>query len=275
MKKKNIPLWKELAKQIEEEKAKKAKAKTVKIPKWLHVCRNPVTKELPKINTIQGDFELTQVIKDKKQLIVIDYIDINDIKSLFELIQTDTPQGNVFGINPYVKTEGFVLPFAKGVKEMVLEQGIKNEILPKNTKYIDHTPASATDIEMRGTCNVIVLDTPKAWMHKGWASDGTAFPTDKYYGVSFIFPYKKIKQNPGITAIFPYNTRAKDFIYNKLIPAYNAGCIWSKKMSVTDGVQVINPNIHLVFDSNQSNRWYSNKIESLEEEMLKYAPAFL
>ena len=274
MKKKNIPLWKELAKQIEEEKAKKEKAKAFEIPEWLQVCRNPVTKELPKINTVQGDFELTQVIKDKKQLIVIDGL-CYDIKSLFELIQADISQGNVFGINPYVKAEGFVLPFSKGVKEMVLEQGIKNKILPITTKYIDHTPVSATDVEMRGTCNVNVLDTPKIWMHKGWASDGTAFPTDKYYAVSFIFPYKKIMQNPGVTAIFPYNTRAKDFIYNKLIPAYNAGCIWSKKLSVTDGVQVINPNIHLVFETNQPNRWYSNKIESLEEEMLKYAPAFL
>ena len=123
-------------------------------------------------------------------------------------------------------------------------------------------------------CEIVIKVTPAHWLLKGWASDGTAFPTQKYYAVSFHFPYRKIQQNPGVTTIFPYNKEAKNFIFKKLIPAYDAGCIWSKKLSVTDGVEVINPNIHMVFETNQPNRWYKNKIAALEEEILKYAPAF-
>jgi hypothetical protein len=274
MKKMNIPLWKELTKQIEEEKlALKAVKEKKKLPQWLEVCRNPVTKELPKIHTIDGEQDLMQVVKNDKQLIIIDNM-CYDIKSLFDLIQTDIPQGNVFGINPYIKAEGFILPFDKGVKELVLKQGIEKGVLPTSAKYIDHTPKSATDKEMRGTCEVRVKKTPSHWLFKGWASDGTAFPTQQYYAVSFYFPLKKTPQNPGTTAIFPYNKEAENFIYKKLIPAYDAGCIWSKKHSVTDNVQVINQNIHMVFETNQPNRWYKNKIAALEEEILKYAPAF-
>jgi hypothetical protein len=38
---------------------------------------------------------------------------------------------------------------------------------------------------------------------------------------------------------------------------------------------VINPNIHLVFEDNQPNRWYAGKMTALKEEILKYAPAFI
>jgi hypothetical protein len=112
-------------------------------------------------------------------------------------------------------------------------------------------------------------------LQKGWASDGTAFPTNRYVAITFEFPNKKHKQNPGKTVIFPNTPEANKFIKNKLIPVWEAGALWSKKESVTDKVIVINPNIHLIFEDNQPNRWYKDKIKNLEEEILKYAPAFI
>jgi hypothetical protein len=122
---------------------------------------------------------------------------------------------------------------------------------------------------------VSIKNTPSHWLSKGWASDGSAFPTRKYYSVTFDFPYKKLRQNPGHVAIFPHDKVSEEFIEKRLRPAYDAGCIWSKKLSVTDGIEVINPNIHLVFEDNQPNRWYAGKTKALEEEILKYAPAFV
>jgi hypothetical protein len=82
-------------------------------------------------------------------------------------------------------------------------------------------------------------------------------------------------QTPGKTAIFPKTKEFKEFIDKKLIPVYEAGALWSKKTSVTLQKLVINPNIHLVFEDNQPNRWHSNKLKDLEEEIIRYSPAFL
>lgn len=271
----DIPLWKKLTAAIEEEKKRRAsQAAKVPVPAFLEACRNPVTKELPKIPTPDGEVPILDLIKSPQQLFVLDNM-CYDLRSLFELIQADIPNGNVWGINPYVKAEGFVLPFDKAVKEQVLKEAIKRKILPKGTRYIDHSPANADDKEMRGTMMVAVKTTPPHWLSKGWGSDGSAFPTRKYYAVTFDFPHRRLKQNPGRTAIFPYDKESEQFIEKRLRPAYDAGCIWSKKLSVTDRVEVINPNIHMVFEDNQPNRWYAGKTKALEEEILKYAPAFV
>jgi hypothetical protein len=212
-------------------------------------------------------------IKQKKQLMTIDGL-CYDIKSLFELINADISQGNVWGCNPYVKRENLIMPFEKGIKEKVLQQGIKAGVLPKGTRYVDHTPENADDHEMRGSYTIIDKATPYHWLRNGWANDGTAFPTKKYYAITFSFPNRTLKQNPGQTVIFPHTKEAKAFIDNKLIPVYKAGALWSKKISASDGIEVINPNIHMVFEDNQPNRWSKDKIKNLEEEILKFAPAF-
>lgn len=273
MKSRNIPLWKKLTLEIEEEKRRLKRATEKSIPAFLEACRSPVDKTLPKLPTIDGERDLADVIKEEKQLILIDNM-CYDIKSLYELINSDIAQGNVWGVNPYVKAEGFVLPFEKGVKERVLREGVARGVLPKSASYIDHSPKSATDKELRGTMTIQLKKTPSAWLRKGWASDGSAFPTPRYHAVTFDFPNKKTKQNPGRTAIFPDSAEAKAFINDKLKPAYDAGCIWSKKISVTDGIEVINPNIHMVFEDNQPERWYAQKLENLNQEILKFAPAF-
>ena len=271
----DIPLWKKLTAAIEEEKKHRAtQASKVPVPAFLEACRNPVTKQFPKIPTTDGDIHILDLIKSPDQLMIIDNM-CYDLRSLFQLIQSDIPNGNVWGINPYVKGEGFVLPFEKSTKDQVLKECIKRGLLPKGTHYIDHSPAAADDKEMRGTMTVAIKNTPTHWLSKGWASDGSAFPTRKYYAVTFEFPHRHLKQNPGQTAIFPHDKASQEFIEKRLRPAYDAGCIWSKKLSVTDRVEVINPNIHLVFEDNQPNRWYTGKIKALEEEILKYAPAFV
>lgn len=270
----DIPLWKRLTLQIEEEKKRRAsQAARVPVPAFLEACRNPVTKELPKVPTPDGEVPILDIIKKPEQLLIIENL-CYDLRSLFELIQADIPNGNVWGINPYVKAEGFVLPFERSVKDKVLKECIKRGLLPKGTRYIDHSPASADDREMRGQMIVSVKTTPAHWLSKGWASDGSAFPTRQYYAVTFDFPNRRLKQNPGRTAVFPYDKAAEAFIEKRLRPAYDAGCVWSKKLSVTDRVEVINPNLHLIFEDNQPQRWYAGKLASLEEEVLKYAPAF-
>ena len=274
MRARNIPLLQQLAKEIEEEKKKAKSAELQKMPDFLKVCINPVTKTLTKLPTVEGEKELTEVIKEEKQLIIIDGF-CYDIYSLFEMIQADINQGNVWGTNPYVKNEGFVLPFDKTVKQTLLSEGIKRGVLPKNAKYIDHSPASAADLEMRGTCVVTKKNTPALWLKNGWASDGSAFPTKTYYSIEFKFPNKRRMQTPGRLAIFPDNDEAKAFIYDKLMPIYNAGALWAKKLSVTDGVENISPNIHLIFEDNQPYRWYKDKLENLDMDVLKYSPAYI
>jgi len=213
-------------------------------------------------------------IKDENNLIIIDGL-CYDIKELYELIKIDISQGNIWGCNPYVKSEGLILPFSKEVKEMVLSEGIKRGILPKSTKWEDRTPLNADDKELHGYYLIDEKPTPQKWMQKGWASDGSAFPTPEYYAITFIFPQHKVKQNPGQTAIFPKNQEFKEFIDKKLIPVYEAGALWSKKISITEQRLVINPNIHLVFEDNQPWRWHANKLRDLEEEITRYSPAFL
>lgn len=270
----DIPLWKRLTAAIEEEKKRRAsQAARAPVPAFLEACRNPVTRDLPKVPTPDGEVPIADIIKRPEQLIVIDNL-CYDLRSLFELIQADIPNGNVWGINPYVKGEGFVLPFEKSVKEHVLKECLRRGLLPKGTRYIDHSPAGADDREMRGQMTVAIKNTPDRWLSRGWASDGSPFPTPKYYAVTFDFPHRKLKQNPGRTAIFPHNREAEAFIEGRLRPAYDAGCLWSKKLSVTDRVEVINPNLHLIFEDNQPQRWYAGKLAALEEEVLKYAPAF-
>jgi hypothetical protein len=127
---------------------------------------------------------------------------------------------------------------------------------------------------MRGFHVIQIKDTPSYWLQKGWASDGTAFPTNKYYAITFEFPKRRLRQTPGRTVIFPYTPQAEKFINTKLIPVWQAGALWSKKQSVTDRIEVINPNVHMVFEDNQPQRWYKDKIKNLEEEILKFAPAF-
>jgi hypothetical protein len=47
-------------------------------------------------------------------------------------------------------------------------------------------------------------------------------------------------------------------------------------MSATmGGLLVINPNIHLIFEDNQPNRWYAQKMAHLDTEILKFRPAFV
>jgi hypothetical protein len=127
---------------------------------------------------------------------------------------------------------------------------------------------------MRCQANIQTRNTPYFWLQKGWGSDGTAFPTEKYYAITFDFPNKRRQQTPGMTAIFPFTKEAKKFIDEKLMPVYHAGALWSKSRSVTLGREVINPNIHLIFEDNQPNRWYANKMQELETEILKFRPAF-
>ena len=275
MRNRNIPLIKELAAQMDEIRKQLPKSpKTESIPEYLKSCIDPTTGELPKIPTMNGDEDMMELIKDPKQIITIDQL-CYDIKSLYDLIQVDISQGNVWGVNPYVKREGLVLPFEKTVKDLVLSEGIKRKFLSKNTKWVDHTPEKADDKEMRGYYILEEKMTPTSWLKHGWASDNTAFPTKKYYAITFEFPNRRLKQNPGRTVIFPHSKEAKKFIDEKLIPVYTAGALWSKKVSITDGIEVLNQNVHMVFEDNQPNRWYANKIKNLEEEILKYAPAFV
>lgn len=279
MRARNVPLIKELAAEMTELRKKMPKSPKRKspalTPDHLQTCIDPTTGSLPTVPTVDGDEDMASLIKDPRQLITIDGL-CYDIKSLYDMIQFDIPQGNVFGINPYVKREGLILPFDKTVKPLVLAEGIKRKILHAKSKWIDHTPANADDKEMRGKCKIEEKKTPSEWLKKGWASDKSAFPTKKYYAITFEFPNRRayLKQNPGRTAIFPSTKEAKQFIDKKLIPVYNAGALWSKKMSVSDGIEVINQNIHMVFEDNQPNRWYAGKMQNLEEEILKYAPAF-
>lgn len=273
MRERNIPLIRELAAKIDQVR-KNMKKEKQSIPKYLNVCKDITSGDLPKIPTANGDEDMVDIIKSENQLMIIDGL-CYDIKSLFDLINADIKQGNIWGINPYVRREGLILPFDKHIKQQVLSEGMKRGILPSTAKYVDHAPASADDIEMRGTYSLKTKSTPVQWLQKGWASDGTAFPTKKYYAITFDFPNKQRKQNPGRVAIFPYTTDAKKFINEKLIPVYEAGALWSKKISITDGIEVINPNIHMVYEDNQPNRWYKNKLSNLEEEILKFAPAFV
>ena len=276
MRNRNIPAIKDLAAKLAaiRKELEDAKKKNVAIiPEFLQPFIDPETSKLPDLPTIHGDQKLENVIKTENQLYVIDGMPY-DILSLFELIQADISQGNVWGVNPYVRREGLLLPFDKHVKDKLLNEGINRKILPKNSRWIDHTSKSADDIEMRGYYILQEKLTPLVWMQKGWASDGTAFPTKKYYAITFAYPNKKRKQNPGQTAIFPCTKEAKEFIDKKLIPVFEAGALWSKKTSVTDAVEVINPNIHMIFEDNQPQRWYKNKMNNLNEEILKFAPAF-
>lgn len=251
----------------------KAREAAVSVPDFLKVCIDPLTKKLAPIPTVDGDENPVKLIKEEKQLLIIDDM-CYDIKSLFDLIEADIKQGNVWGVNPYVRREGLIMPFDKSVKEQVLREGIKRGILPAKTKFTDHTPASADDREMRGYYKIEIKNTPAHWLRDNWASDKTAFPTKKYYAITFNFPNKKHRQNPGRTVIFPHTPESDLFIREKLIPVYEAGALWSKKMSISDGVEVINPNIHMIFEDNQPERYYQDKLKNLEEEILKFAPAF-
>lgn len=274
MKTRNIPLLRELAIKIEEEKLKIKKQENLDMPDYLKQCINPITKNLEKLHTIEGEQDIKEIIKNKKQLIIIDGL-CYDIKTLYELIQADIPNGNVWGTVPYVKAEGLTIPFSKDVKDTIITEGIKRKLLSKNAKWIDHTPLTADDKEMRGFYELKIKQTPTEWLKKGWGMNGSAFPTNKYYAITFEFPNKTIKQNPGKTVIFPYEKKYKNFIDKKLISVYESGALWSKKMSITDRKEVINPNIHMIFEDNQPNRWYDNKLINLEEEILKYSPAFI
>lgn len=274
MRNRDIKRIREINQEIEEEKKKIKEKINNNIPKFLETCKDSETNQLPKLPTIDGEFEMTDIIKDEKQLIIIDGL-CYDIKSLFELISADISQGNVWGINPYVKREGFILPFDKTVKDTLLSTAIKRKILPRTAKWEKRGPIDADKKEMRGTYTIETKTTPIAWLKKGWASDGSAFPTKKYFAISFNFPYKKVNQSPGRTAIFPSTSDAEIFILTKLVPVWEAGCLWSIKNSVTLGIEVLNPNIHMVFEDNQPNRWYNNKMKNLEEEILKFAPAFI
>jgi hypothetical protein len=277
MQSKNVSLIRELTTKIADLQKKAEsleKENKIKYPDFLQKFVDSKTGKLPKLPTIDGPVEITDVIKSENQLIVVDDLPY-DIKSLFDLIQTDISQGNVWGINPYVKDEGLVLSFDKNVKPLILAEGKKRKILPMSAKWIDHTPASADDKQLRGHYILEEKTTPTQWLSKGWASDGTAFPTNKYYSVTFEFPNKKVRQSPGKTAIFPLTKKTLQFINQKLIPVYQAGALWSRKTSITDKIEVINPNIHLIFEDNEPQRWYKGKIESLEEEILKFAPAFV
>jgi len=259
---------------IQEEVKKQKEKKKADIPDFLNQCIDPTTKDLPTLPTTMGDSDMKEFIKDENNLIIIDGL-CYDIKELYELIKVDISQGNLWGCNPYVKREGLIMPFSKDVKEKVLSEGIKRGILPKGTKWEDRTPLHADDKELQGYYTMTEKRTPLEWKRKGWASDGTAFPTPEYYAITFHFPYRKRKQNPGQTVIFPKTKEWKEFIDKKLIPVYEAGALWSKKISVTEQVLVINPNIHMVFEDNQPWRWHSRKMQDLEEEISRYAPAYL
>jgi hypothetical protein len=263
-----------LNQKIQEEVKKRKEKKTSDIPDFLNKCIDPTTKDLPSLPTTMGDSDMKEIIKDANNLIIIDGL-CYDIKELYELIKVDISQGNLWGCNPYVKREGLIMPFEKGVKDKVLSEGIKRGILAKNTKWEDRTPLNADDKELQGHYTIIVKDTPKWWMQKGWAYNGTSFPTSQYYAITFHFPNRKLKQNPGQTVIFPKTKEWKEFIDKKLIPVYEAGALWSKKISVTEQILVINPNIHMVFEDNQPQRWNDRKIQDFEEEIMRYAPAFL
>ena len=252
---------------------KKQEINSSSIPAFLKKYIDPETGRLPDVPTVNGDVPMDKLIKTEKQLMDVDGY-AYDIKSLFDLIQADIPQGNVWGTDPYARRLGFARPFEKNVKENVLQEGIKRGILSSNTRWTDHTPEKADDKEMRGTYRITVKNTPQHWMTKGWASNGSAFPTSQYYAVSFSFPYAKHSVNPGNTVIFPFTPAAKEFIDKKLIPVYKAGALWSKSRSVTMGKEVINPNVHLIFEDNQPQRWYAKKLHELELEIQKFAPAF-
>jgi hypothetical protein len=273
MRNRDVKRIRELQLEIEEERKKIKEQVKKTIPKFLEKCKDTSTNELPKLPTADGESDMADIIKDENHLIVIDNL-CYDIKSLFDLIKADISQGNIWGLNPYVKSEGLILPFDKSVKETVLKTGIKRGILPKTTKWEKRGPADADDKEMRGFHVIQIKDTPSYWLQKGWASDGTAFPTNKYYAITFEFPKRRLRQTPGRTVIFPYTPQAEKFINTKLIPVWQAGALWSKKQSVTDMVEVINPNVHMVFEDNQPQRWYKDKIKNLEDEILKFAPAF-
>jgi hypothetical protein len=259
---------------IQDEVKKQKEKKLNDIPDFLSKCIDPITKDLPSLPTTLGDADMKEIIKDENNLMVIDGL-CYDIKELYELIKVDISQGNIWGCNPYVKREGLIMPFSKEVKDLVLAEGIKRGILPKNTKWENRSILNADDRELRGYYTINEKITPARWLQKGWASDGSVFPTKEYYAITFVFPHRLLKQNPGQTAIFPKTKEVKMFIDNKLIPVFESGALWSKKMSLTEQRLVINPNIHLVFEDNQPQRWHSRKMQDLEEEILRYAPAFL
>jgi len=265
----------ELNKLIQEEVTKqKTKKVSFDIPDFLKQCIDTSTNELPTLPTTMGDSDMKDVITNENNLIIINGL-CYDIKELYELIKVDISQGNIWGCDPYVKRHGLILPFAKDVKDRVLSEGIKRGILPKNTRWEDKSISNADDKELRGYHSIVVKKTPAQWLQKGWAGDKTAFPTSEYYAITFEFPYRRINQNPGKIVIFPKTKEAKEFIDKKLIPVYESGALWSKKISLTTQLLVINPNIHLVFEDNQPNRWHSNKMKDLEEEISRYSPAFL
>jgi hypothetical protein len=259
---------------LEKVKKQKSKKESYEIPTFLKQCIDPTTNKLPILPTMMGDSDMKDIIINNKHLIIIDGL-CYDIKELYELIKVDISQGNIWGCNPYIKRDGLVMPFSKDVKDRVLAEGIKRDILPKNTIWENKSILNADDIELRGNYKITVKKTPLQWLNKNWGSDKTAFPTPEYYSILFEFPYRKIGQNPGRMAIFPKTIEVKEFIDKKLIPVYEAGALWSKKISLTTQVLVINPNIHLVFEDNQPNRWHANKMKDLEEEISRYSPAFL
>ena len=274
MRSRNIPLWKQLGIEIEEAKKKKSKNDDNSlVPTFLNVCKSN-DGQLLKLPTIDGDKNIIDVIKNEKQLIIHDNM-CYDIVSLIELIKADISQGNVWGLNPYVKQEGLILPFEREFKDTLLTLAKKKQLVPQTMKWEDRSPKSAKDVELRGQCTVSYKKTPTSWLKKGWASDGTRFPTKTYISIFFSFPRLKCAQQPGKTIILPDNEEAEDFMYLQLLPVYLEGALWSKKISVSTGILVLNPNVHFTFEDNRPERWYADKISNLKGEMLKFAPGFL
>ena len=276
---KNIALWKTLSKQIDEEKQKreiliKQDDLIEKDYKFLNICK--VNGKLPKIPTIEGEQEMADLIKNENQLIVYDNM-CYDIVSLIELIKVDISQGNVFGLNPYVKSEGLAMPFPIGFKESLLAKAKKNKLIQSTTQWENRSPLSSDNIELRGKCVVSYMNTPNKWLSPGWGSDKSQFPTKSLICVSFIYPNlpDTVSQQPGYHTFFPDTKESEDFIDMQLIPTFLNGALWSQKMSVTTGAMVMNPNVHLMFFENQPERWYAKKQQSLEEEMSKFSPGFL
>jgi hypothetical protein len=86
MRNRDIKRIRELQLEIEEEKKRISEEVKGNIPKFLEKCKDSSTNALPKLPTTDGDSDMADVIKDEKQLIIIDGL-CYDIKSLYELIK--------------------------------------------------------------------------------------------------------------------------------------------------------------------------------------------
>ena len=275
MRSRNIPLIRQLAIELEEAKKKKqlqSDESSIKIPDYLDVCKSE-NGTLRKLPTVNGDQNLLDVIKDKKQLIVHDNV-CYDIVSLINLIKADISLGNVWGLNPYLKQEGLVFPFEKDFKEKLLHMAKKNSLVPSTLEWENRHPQYADDLDLRGSCFMSYKKTPFNWLKKGWASDGSAFPTTSLVALRFQFN-TNFPQQPGRTIILPDTAEVDDFIHLQLLPVYLEGALWSKKISATTGKMVLSPNVHFVFEDNQPERWYTDKLVNLKMEMAKFSPGFL